>query len=138
MSGRLRGKVAAIAGAGSGIGAETARVFVANGACVAVADLQEEPGIALAEALGGAARFARCYVTREVEAAGLTKSVASDLAVHGIRVNAVAPGNSVTAMTAAVIAGDFADSARTEAKIACTPFHDVASQPIREARKRER
>jgi NAD(P)-dependent dehydrogenase (short-subunit alcohol dehydrogenase family) len=41
---------------------------------------------------------------------GLTKSVASELAVHGIRVNAISPGNTVTAMTSAVITGDHTNS----------------------------
>ncbi len=40
---------------------------------------------------------------------GLTKSAASELAQYGVRVNAVAPGNTVTAMTAFVITGDGAD-----------------------------
>ena len=37
---------------------------------------------------------------------GLTKSAACELSSHGIRVNAVAPGNTVTDMTSSVVAND--------------------------------
>lgn len=37
---------------------------------------------------------------------GLTKSAASELSAYGIRINAVAPGGTVTAMTAALAGGD--------------------------------
>ena len=196
---RLDGKVALVTGAASGIGEGTVQRFVAEGARVVMADLQEDKGREVAKSLGDAARFVRCDVTNEadIEAAvddavsgfgqldvmvnnagivgavgsiaetsveafdatmavlaravflgmkhaarvmiprksgsilslastagvvgglgphvytmakhgvvGLTKSVASELAQHGIRVNAVAPGNTVTAMTSDVVSGD--------------------------------
>ena len=44
MSGRLDGKVAVVTGGASGIGEATVRRFVAEGARVVIADLQDEPG----------------------------------------------------------------------------------------------
>ena len=41
---------------------------------------------------------------------GLTKSVANELAQYAIRVNAISPGNTATAMTASVISGDHTDT----------------------------
>ena len=62
--GRLDDKVAVITGAGSGIGAETARRFVAEGARVVIADLRAD-GRAVAESLGEAARFIQADVSKE-------------------------------------------------------------------------
>lgn len=47
---------------------------------------------------------------------GFTKSVANEMAQHSIRVNAISPGNTVTAMTAGVM-GDATDLDGTTARI---------------------
>jgi 3(or 17)beta-hydroxysteroid dehydrogenase len=63
FEGDLSGKVALISGGASGIGAAAARAFVARGAQVAIADIQDEKGAALAAALGAAALFVHLDVT---------------------------------------------------------------------------
>lgn len=64
---RLTDRVAVITGASSGIGAATARLFVAEGARVLIADMQEDKGRQLARELGASAAFRRVDVTREDE-----------------------------------------------------------------------
>ncbi|QIK76710.1 SDR family NAD(P)-dependent oxidoreductase [Nocardioides piscis] len=57
--GRLAGKIAIVTGAAQGQGAEIARSFVAEGAKVALADINEADGQALADELGDSAHFTR-------------------------------------------------------------------------------
>jgi 3alpha(or 20beta)-hydroxysteroid dehydrogenase len=61
---RLHGKIAIITGAAQGMGAEHARVFVAEGARVVLTDLQEQAGQALAAGLGANALFVRHDVSK--------------------------------------------------------------------------
>jgi NAD(P)-dependent dehydrogenase (short-subunit alcohol dehydrogenase family) len=222
VTGRLEGKVAVVTGAASGIGAGMARRFVAEGASVVLADVQEERGRQVAAGLGPATRFVRADVTEESDVAavvdlavaefgrldcmcsnagivgavgpiaettveawdrtvavllrsaflgtkhaarvmvpqgsgvilntastagvvgglgphaytackhaviGLTRSAASELARHGIRVNAVAPGNTVTAMTASAFGGDPDDLAPTEERIRAMSPLGIAGTP---------
>jgi NAD(P)-dependent dehydrogenase (short-subunit alcohol dehydrogenase family) len=69
MAGRLEGKVAVITGGCSGIGLETAEVFVAEGARVVVADIMTDAGTALEARFRGRLRFHHCDVTREDDVA---------------------------------------------------------------------
>ncbi len=68
---RLAGKVAAITGAASGFGAAAARRFVEEGALVALGDIQEDAGAAIAEELGNSAVFVKCDVRNEDDIANL-------------------------------------------------------------------
>ncbi|CAK9213313.1 unnamed protein product [Sphagnum troendelagicum] len=52
LSAKLQGKVAFITGAASGLGEASARLFVANGAKVVIADIQDEKGTKVATELG--------------------------------------------------------------------------------------
>lgn len=84
---RLAGKVAIITGGARGMGAATCRLFVQEGAQVAVADMLDAEGRALAAELGDAARFYHHDVTSEESWAGLMEQVQQDLGAVDVLVN---------------------------------------------------
>ncbi|MDQ1036921.1 3alpha(or 20beta)-hydroxysteroid dehydrogenase [Streptomyces sp. V3I8] len=63
--GRLDGRVVVVTGAARGQGEQEARLFVAEGARVVLADVLDEQGKALAEELGARARYVHLDVGRE-------------------------------------------------------------------------
>ena len=74
--GKLQGKVAVITGGASGIGAATAKLFVAEGAKVVLVDLNEEKGKAFEaelKALNAEALFVKANITSEEEVQNIFK-----------------------------------------------------------------
>ena len=69
MAGRLDGKVAVITGAASGIGRGTVDLFVAEGARVIAADVQDDKGARIEEDHKGKAFYVHCDVTEEAQIA---------------------------------------------------------------------
>jgi NAD(P)-dependent dehydrogenase (short-subunit alcohol dehydrogenase family) len=80
MADRLAGKRAVITGAASGIGEATARLFVAEGASVVLADLDEKRGERLAGELGDRSRFVPVDVASEGD---IDEAIATSVADFG-------------------------------------------------------
>jgi len=71
---KLENAVFLVTGGGSGLGAATARMAVAAGAKVVLADVNKDAGTALAAELGAAARFVETDVADETSAKGAVKT----------------------------------------------------------------
>lgn len=90
----LAGKVFLVTGAGSGLGAATARMAVAAGAKVVIADVNRTGGESLASELGANARFVACDVTDELSAKAAVKTAVETFGALNVLVNCagIAPG----------------------------------------------
>ena len=79
----IRGKVAVVTGGASGIGEGIVRALTAKGARVAIFDMNEARGQALARELGEVALFAQVDVTDETSvAAGVARTMGAFGAIH--------------------------------------------------------
>jgi meso-butanediol dehydrogenase/(S,S)-butanediol dehydrogenase/diacetyl reductase len=87
MSTRFAGKVVLITGAGSGIGAATARRFAAEGARLMLGDVNAASGAAVREEIGGAAAFRRVDVRRMEEVEALTQAAIDEFGRLDVVVN---------------------------------------------------
>ena len=90
MSKRLRDKIAIITGAARGIGAKSAEFFAAEGAAVAIWDLNAERGDEVAQqiqAKGNTAIFCKCDVTDSAQIQDAAQRVTSELGAPNVLFN---------------------------------------------------
>ena len=105
MAGRLQAKVALITGGCSGIGLATVERFVAEGASVLVADLQDEKGAALAQRFEGKVVYRRCDVTLEADIAAAVAEAVSAFGGLDILFNNAGAGGVVAGVADMPIEG---------------------------------
>jgi 3-hydroxyacyl-CoA dehydrogenase / 3-hydroxy-2-methylbutyryl-CoA dehydrogenase len=87
---RIEKAGALVAGGASGLGEATARALHAAGAEVTIADLNQEKGSALADALGERASFLQCDVSEEAQVEAAVERAAT--AADGLRVSVCCAG----------------------------------------------
>lgn len=86
-AGRLEGKVAIISGGARGMGEAEARLFVAEGGKVAVCDVRDELGEALAQGIGEGAIYKRLDVTKEADWTAAVEATESAFGKVNVLVN---------------------------------------------------
>ncbi len=94
----IAGKVFIVTGGASGLGEGTARMLVASGGKVVIADMQLEKGEAIAKELGGA--FVKCDVSQEADGlAVVAKAVAMGKLMGLVNCAGIASGEKTVGKT---------------------------------------
>ncbi|WP_374575086.1 SDR family NAD(P)-dependent oxidoreductase [Phenylobacterium sp.] len=105
MAGRLDGKVAVITGGCSGIGLGTVELFVAEGAQVVAADIQDEKGAILEKRFPGQVVYAHCDVTSEADIEGALKKAKSEFGGLDILFNNAGISDRMTSIAEVTVEG---------------------------------
>ncbi len=107
---QIAGKTGLVTDGASGLGAAVARMLVAHGANVVLADVNADAGAAMVAELGTQARFARCDVTDEAEARAAVTMARETFGQLDILANCagVAPGEKVLGKDGPHALGSFA------------------------------
>ena len=92
--GRLEGKIAVITGACSGIGRATLELFVAEGAAVLAADIQDDLGKEIEAKHKNAVRYVHCDVSKEKDIEAAMKAAADAFGGLDILFNNAGAGGS--------------------------------------------
>ena len=111
MTGRLQGKIAVVTGAASGIGLGATELFIAEGAKVVAADMQDAKGAALEQRFGEAVAYVHCDVTREDDVKAALRTAKDRFGGLDVLFNNAGSGgapNGVEDMTAAAWDGTMA------------------------------
>ncbi|MCH1884344.1 SDR family oxidoreductase [Agrococcus sp. ARC_14] len=87
MTGLLEGKVAIVTGGTSGIGLATVERFVAEGAKVAIADIQDQLGASIVERLGEGTLYVHTDVTDEAAIEALVAATVERFGALDVMVN---------------------------------------------------
>ncbi len=95
MANRLDNKIALITGAASGIGLGAVELFVAEGARVVAADVQDAKGAILEQRFPGKVVYAHCDVTREADIAAAVGKAQSEFGGLDILFNNAGHGGAV-------------------------------------------